>query len=206
MSSTDAILDVVLSPLKITERTILPRSDGEPLWNKIEPIAFDCPESLLLVWPIFGPITDIAVLDSTAAPGEALKNRQPIETEDSAGLKTFHPVALLPVTYPRLSHITASAGIFDDFLEVSDGMTELHGFNWTEEPELAIQTRKKANVPLGKTVCAVHEWPHALREGDGWGRQAPEGRSCRGHKAIGVGSREQTSWNSQDGRWMPRDG
>ncbi|TDZ38340.1 hypothetical protein C8035_v007287 [Colletotrichum spinosum] len=191
MSSTDATLDIVRSPLEIAERTILPRSDDESLWNKIEPIALECPQVRLLVWPIFGPITDIAVLDSTVAPGEALKNRQRFETEDSAGLKTFHHVALLPVTYPRLSHITASAGIFDDFLDVSDGMTGLHRFNWTEEPELAIQTRKKANVPLGKTVCAVHEWLHALREeifiaetalreGDAWGWQAPEGRSCRG--------------------------
>ncbi|KAK2022432.1 hypothetical protein LX32DRAFT_193854 [Colletotrichum zoysiae] len=134
-------LDIVYSPLDITELTVLPRSDeqSEYFWNKVQSAAFDCPEALLLVWPIFGPLTDIAVIDSTAAPGEAFKNRQPFMNENPDGSKMYHPIASLPATYPLLSHITASVGIFDDFIPVSSRMTELHDFNWPEvdEAELA---------------------------------------------------------------------
>ncbi|KAK2012090.1 hypothetical protein LZ32DRAFT_605963 [Colletotrichum eremochloae] len=135
--------DVVYSPLDITEHTVLPRSDeqSEDFWNKVQSAAFECPEALLLFWPIFGPLSDVTVLDRSAAPGEAFKNRQPLVTENPNGSKTFHPIALLPATYPLLSQITASIGIFDDFLEVSDRMTELHDLDWTE-----LEEAKRAGV------------------------------------------------------------
>ncbi|KAI8178097.1 hypothetical protein K4K52_002559 [Colletotrichum sp. SAR 10_76] len=165
------------------------------LWDKVQPAAaaFECPEALLLVWPIFGTITDIVVLDSAAAPGEALKNRQPFVIENPDGSKAFHPVALLPATYPLLSRIVASVGIFDEFLAVSERMTELHEFYWdnieeaqragvtkfyccdkecksqpylfmTEEPKLVIQALEKPYVILGEAVSAIHEWLLAPQE------------------------------------------
>ncbi|KAK1969986.1 hypothetical protein LY78DRAFT_667180 [Colletotrichum sublineola] len=207
--------DVVYSLLDITEHTVLPRSDeqSEDFWNKVQSAAFECPEALLLVWPIFGPLSDVTVLDRSAAPGEAFKNRQPFVTENPNGSKTFHPIALLPAIYPLLSQITASVGIFNDFLEVSDRVTELHDLDWTEleeakragvikfycrdedckrqpylymtkKPKLSIKAREKSYVTLSEAVCAIYEWPFALREetlvaetalweGDDWGCQTP---------------------------------
>ncbi|KAI8312426.1 hypothetical protein K4K61_010190 [Colletotrichum sp. SAR11_59] len=191
MSSTEAI---VYSTLDITERTVLPRSDDESLWDKVQPAAaVECPEALLLVWPIFGPITDIAILDSTAATGETFKNRQPFVIENPDGSKKFHPVALLPATYPLLSRIVASAGIFDEFLAFSERMTELHEFDWdnieeaqragvtkfyccdeecksqpylfmTEEPKLVIQALEEPYVTLGEAVSAIREWLLTMQE------------------------------------------
>ncbi|KAH0442233.1 hypothetical protein CcaCcLH18_01671 [Colletotrichum camelliae] len=192
MPPTEAHFDVVYSPLDITKQTLLPRSDDESLWVKVQPF-FDCPEALLLVWSIFGPITDITVLDSTAAPGEAFKNRQPFVIENPDGSKTFHPVASLPATYPLLSHIAASASIFDQFLPVSGRMTELHEFDWdnveearragvtkfychdeecksqpylymTEEPKLVIQAQEKPYVTLGEAVSAIRGWLLTMQE------------------------------------------
>ncbi|KAF5510961.1 hypothetical protein CGCS363_v002892 [Colletotrichum siamense] len=198
MSSTEAHVDVVYSPLDITERTVLPRSDGKSLWDKVQPTAaFECPKALLLVWPIFGPITDIAVLDSTAAPSEAFKNRQPFVIENPDGSKTFHPVALLPATYPLLSRIVASAGIFDEFLAEAQraGVTKFYCCDeecksqpylfMTEEPKLVIQALKKPYVTIGEAVSAIHEWLLAMQEDiliaeraqfpedDTWGCQTP---------------------------------
>ncbi|EQB58006.1 hypothetical protein CGLO_01787 [Colletotrichum gloeosporioides Cg-14] len=194
MSSTVAHVDVVYSPLDITERTLLLRSDDESLWDKVQPAAaFECPEALLLVWPIFGPITEITVLDSTAAPGEAFKNRQPFVTENPNVSEAFHPVAMLPATYPLFSHIVASAGIFDESLALSEIMTELHEFDWenikeaqragvtkfyccdeecksqpylfmAEEPKLVIQAQENPYVTLSKAVSAIHEWLLAMQE------------------------------------------
>ncbi|KAK6221180.1 hypothetical protein QIS74_04909 [Colletotrichum tabaci] len=138
-------------------------------------------------------LNDITVLDSTAAPGEAFENREPFVTENSDGSKTFHPVVSLPATYPLLSHITASVGIFDDFLAVSERKTELHDFDWaqvdeakragvtkfrcrdercrrqpylfmTKEPKLFIHAQEKPYVTLGEAVSAIHEWLLALQE------------------------------------------
>ncbi|KDN66185.1 hypothetical protein CSUB01_12677 [Colletotrichum sublineola] len=197
MSSTEeARFDIIYSPLDITERTVLPQLDkqDEYFWNKVQPdAAFDCPETLLLVWPLFGPLTDIAVIDSTAAPGEAFKNRQPFVTENPDGSKTYHDIASLPATYPLLSRIRASVDIFEEFLLVSERITELHEFDWaevhkaklagvtkfyclddnckhqpylymTEEPKLSIQAQEKPYVTLGEAVCAIHEWLLSLQE------------------------------------------
>ncbi|OHF02986.1 hypothetical protein CORC01_01744 [Colletotrichum orchidophilum] len=186
--------DVVYSPIDITERTVIPRSKelSENFWSKFQSAAFDCPEALLLVWPIFGPLNEITVLDSTAV-GEAFKNRQPFVTENPDGSKTFHPIASLPATYPLLSHITLSVGIFDDFRDVTGRMTELHEFDWaeveeakragvtkfychdekckpqpylymTQEPDLSIEAQEKPYVTIGEAVCAIHEWLLTLQE------------------------------------------
>ncbi|TIC91855.1 hypothetical protein CH35J_010981 [Colletotrichum higginsianum] len=138
-------------------------------------------------------LNDITVLNSTAAPGEGFENREPFVTEISDGSKTFHPVASLPATYPLLSHITASVGIFDDFLAVSERMTELHDFDWahvdegkragvtifrcrdekcrrqphlfmTKEPTLFIEAQEKPYVTLGEAVCAIDEWLLVLQK------------------------------------------
>ncbi|KAF3799459.1 hypothetical protein GCG54_00002161 [Colletotrichum gloeosporioides] len=189
MSPTVAYVDVVYSPLYITERTLLPRSDDESLWDKVQPAAaFECPEALLLVWPILRPITDITVLDSRAATGEAFKNRQPFVTENPDGSKAFHPMALryLPLPLPY-------AGIFDEFLALSERMTELHEFDWdnikeaqragvtkfyccdeecesqpylsmTEKSKLVIQAQEKPYVTLTEAVSATHEWLLTMQE------------------------------------------
>ncbi|KAK2780173.1 hypothetical protein CKAH01_00117 [Colletotrichum kahawae] len=187
MPPTEAHFDVVYSPLDITERTLLPRSDDESLWVKVQPF-FDCPEALVLVWSIFGPITDITVLDSTAAPGEAFKNRQPFVIENPDGSKTFHPVASLPATYPLLSHIAASASIFDPFLPFYCYDEECKSQPYlymTEEPKLVIQAQEKPYVTLGEAVSAIHGWLLTMQEDiliaeraqfpedDIWGSQTP---------------------------------
>ncbi|KAI8285842.1 hypothetical protein K4K60_000861 [Colletotrichum sp. SAR11_57] len=194
MSSTEAI---VYSTLDITERTVLPRSDDESLWDKVQPTAaVECPEALLLVWPIFGPITDIAVLDSTAASGEALKNRQSFVIENPDGSKTFHPVALLPATYPLLSRIVASVGIFDEFLAVSERMTELHEFDWDN-----IEEAQRAGVT--KFYCCDEECKSQLPSTDTkfwvsglWGTNVL--------RQGGIGSGEQSKWNPETGEGCPQ--
>ncbi|KAK2039763.1 hypothetical protein LZ31DRAFT_558461 [Colletotrichum somersetense] len=195
-STEDVRFDIIYSPQDITERTVLPQYGEEPgyFWNRLQSNpGFDCPESLLLVWPIFGPLTDIAVVDSTAAPGEAFKTRQPFITENPDGSKTYHDIASLPATYPLLSHISVSIDMLHLFLEVSDRMTELHDFNWaevdkakltgvtkfycqdkecehqpylfmTEEPKLSIKAQEKPYVTFGEAVCAIHNWLLSLQE------------------------------------------
>lgn len=87
----------------------------------------------------------------------------------------------------------ASVGIYDEFLAVSERMTELHEFDWdnieeaqragvtkfyccdeecksqpylfmTEEPKLVIQALEKPYVTLGEAVSAIHEWLLAMQE------------------------------------------
>ncbi|KAF6791699.1 hypothetical protein CSOJ01_14290 [Colletotrichum sojae] len=199
MSSTEKTrFDIIYSPLDITEHTVLPQSnefsERHDFWNNMFKFTSpECPESLLLVWPIFGPLTDIAVLDSTAATGKAFENRQPFVTDNPDGSRTFHPVASLPATYPLLSRITTTPDILDKFRGVSERMTEVHDMDWdhiyeaepagitkfycrdeecknqpylymTKEPELSIDAREKPYVTLGEVVCAIHEWLLSLQE------------------------------------------
>lgn len=179
----------------ITENTVLPRSDvkSDRFWKIAQSTGFDCPEAFLLVWRVFGPLTDISVLNSTVPASEAFKKRVPFVTANPDGSQTFHPIASLPATYPLVSHITASVGIFDDFLPVSERITELYDFDWDKihdgtnirpskcycldeeckdqpylfmlkEPTLSIEAREKPYVTLGEAVCAIHHWLHTLQE------------------------------------------
>lgn len=190
MSSTvETRFDIVYSPLDVTENTVLPRSDElegrHDFWNQPQLPPSDCPEGLLLLWPIFGPLNNITVVDSTATPDEVFQTRQPFVIENPDGSKTFHPVASLPATYPLLSQITASAGIFDEFGPISERMAEQHDLDWdgmpeaeragvtkfycrderckdqpylymVKEPGLFIDARDKPYVTLGEAVCAIH--------------------------------------------------
>ncbi|KAF6815155.1 hypothetical protein CPLU01_14213 [Colletotrichum plurivorum] len=183
----------------MTEHTVLPRSsdfsERHDFWNNL--FKFDspeCPDSLLLVWPIFGPLSGIAVIHSTAAAGKAFGNRQPFVAENPDGSKTFHPVASLPATYPLVSRITTSSGILDKFREVSGRMTEVHDMNWHHiyEAEAAGVTKfycrdeecKRSNPAEGHQVWFTGIWRmdvvrQGVSEPDGYMPWNPiTGRGC----------------------------
>ncbi|KAI8264509.1 hypothetical protein K4K58_012191 [Colletotrichum sp. SAR11_239] len=172
MSSTEAI---VYSTLDITERTVLPRSDDESLWDKVLPAAaFECPEALLLVWPIFGPIIDIAVLNSTAAPGEAFKNRQPFVIENPDGSKTFHP-----------------------YVTPGEAVSAIHEWLLTMQEDILIAERAQfpedgtwgCQTPLPSTDTKF--WVSGL-----WGTNVM--------RQGGVGSGEQSKWDPETGEGCPQ--